>query len=78
MLKFIDKVLTVVIDWLYLKRTILRLKVQAKQLEGAPQHVHPSSVEVLDRHLGEYGLSVEQLSRTGAMHRARGVDAMKA
>lgn len=76
MLKFIDKVLTRMIDWLYLKRTILRLKIQAKGMVGAPQYDYPVRQESIDKCLGEYGLSVEQLSKTGAHFCAKNVNAM--
>lgn len=81
LLKFIDKVLTKAIDWLYLKRTILRLKMQAKgiEAEGTYKYHYPTRMESIDKCLGEYGLSIAELSKTGAMHRSNGVDAtMKA
>ena len=79
MLKFIDKVLTRMIDWLYLKRTVLRLKMQVQGMEGdgISKYDYPVKQESIDKCLGEYGLSVEQLSKTGAHFCAENVNAVR-
>ena len=75
LLKFIDKVLTVAIDWLYLKRTKVHLRIAlASSAEEGP-YDYPLNPRVIDNRLKEFGLSVEQLSKTGAIHRASNVDA---
>lgn len=76
MLKTLDKILTKLIDWLYLKRTVLRLKMQAKgiEAEGTYKYHYPTRMESIDKCLGEYGLSITELSKTGAHHCASNVD----
>ena len=63
MLKVIDKVLTRVIDWLYLKRTTVRLKMLAK--ESASADVYPApQPETVDYTLNQYGLTRDELAVT--------------
>jgi len=77
MLRHLDKILTKLIDWLYLKRTVLRLKMQAQGMEGdgISKYHYPVNPELIDKHLKEWGLSVAELSKTSAMHRAHSIDA---
>ena len=75
LLKFADKVLTVAIDWLYLKRTKVHLRIAiAASAEQGP-YEYPLNPKVIDNRLKEFGLSVEELSSTSAICRASNVDA---
>lgn len=75
MLNFFDRVLTACIDWLYLKRTVVRLKLEAKESEDATQYTYPDFPEVIDRRLQEFGLSVAVLSKTTSQCYASNIDA---
>ena len=61
MLKVLDKILTRAIDWLYLKRTKVRLALLARESEKAPPYDGPQP-ETIDRALAEYKLTREDLA----------------
>ena len=61
MLKLLDKILTVCIDWLYLKRTKVRLALTAKESENAQPYSAPYP-EAVDNSLGQFGLAREELA----------------
>jgi hypothetical protein len=75
MLRFVDKVLTRLIDWLYLKRTKVRLQLAVKESAAGEAYKSPVSTEVVDDCLKEFGLSVAELSRNSAFYRAKNIDA---
>lgn len=61
MLKLFDRVLTVIIDRLYLQRTKIRLALIAKE----SQHAQPYSApypEAVDNSLVQFGLAREELA----------------
>ena len=75
MLRFFDRLLTFFIDQLYLMRTKLRIRAAVQEAETAGQYNYPLNSEVIDRRLGEFGLSIQSLSETGAHKCAANVDA---
>lgn len=70
MLKLLDRVLTALIDWLYLKRTLVRLVVAAKQSAKSEPYNDPQP-ETVDAALAVFHLERNDLSvRMGqARHR---------
>ena len=61
MLSFLDRVLTVCIDRLYLYRTKVRLAMLVKESAQAPQYTDPYP-EAVDAAIGQFGLTRAQLS----------------
>jgi antitoxin component HigA of HigAB toxin-antitoxin module len=56
-----DKILSWAISWLYLKRTAIRLKLEAQCSESAPDY-EPPTPEKIDFVLAQYGATREDLA----------------
>jgi hypothetical protein len=68
MLKFIDNILLKIIAWLYLKHTIISLKIQVNQLKNARPYPAPDLSHV-ESSLKEFGVSYEEMKKTHSLSR---------
>lgn len=75
MLKFLDKVILKLIAWLYLKHTVIFLKLEARRIKKGGLDTSPPTHKEIEAALAEFGLSVEQLGSTSGLHRARNTSA---